>query len=74
VLGSGVLAQHLLARGLVDGYTLFVHPLVLGTGERLFREVAKPVPLKLTDLTRTSTGVLVLNYAVSDSGPTTDRG
>jgi dihydrofolate reductase len=67
VLGSGSLTQQLLAHGLVDGYTLFVHPLVLGTGERLFRQVEKPVPLRLTDLGRTGTGVVVLSYAVTDS-------
>jgi dihydrofolate reductase len=64
VLGSGALVQHLMAAGLVDTYTLFVHPLVLGTGARLFREVDKPIPLKLLDATATPTGVLVLNYSI----------
>jgi dihydrofolate reductase len=64
LLGSGMLAQQLMARGLVDEYTLFVHPLVLGTGKRLFREVDQPIPLQLMDVTKTGTGVLVLKYAL----------
>lgn len=63
VLGSGVLVQGLIAHGLVDEYRLFVHPLVLGTGKRLFRETPHPRPLRLLDVTATTTGVLALAYA-----------
>jgi dihydrofolate reductase len=42
VLGSGVLARSLLAAGLVDGLQLFVHPLLLGTGKRLFGDLPLP--------------------------------
>jgi dihydrofolate reductase len=38
VLGSGVLVQTLIANDLVDIYRIMLHPLVLGTGKRLFRE------------------------------------
>ncbi len=62
VLGSGLLAQDLMRNGLVDGYRLFLHPLLLGTGKRLFRELDHPIPLKLTNCTQTATGVLMLNY------------
>jgi dihydrofolate reductase len=62
VLGSGVLVQSLLADDLIDGYRLFLHPLLLGTGKRLFRELAHPRPLRLVDCTPTSTGVLMLGY------------
>jgi len=46
VLGSGVLVQQLaaLALALVDGYRLFLHLLLLGTGKRLFRERDHPLP------------------------------
>lgn len=62
VLGSGVLVQELIATDLVDGYRLFLHPLLLGTGKRLFREMDRPRPLRLVDCTPTTTGVLMLTY------------
>ncbi|MBL7631491.1 dihydrofolate reductase family protein [Frankia sp. CN6] len=65
MLGSGALVRRLVAEGLVDAYTLFLHPLLLGTGTRLFGETAKPLPLELRDVTRTSTGVLILSYAAN---------
>jgi len=64
VLGSGVLVQELIANDLVDGYHLFLHPLLLGTGKRLFREMDRPRRLRLVDCTPTSTGVLMLRYDV----------
>lgn len=62
VLGSGALVQALIANDLIDEYRLFVHPLVLGTGKRLFARTARPLPMRLTDCTQTTTGVLVLTY------------
>lgn len=62
VLGSGELAQTLIAHSLVDNYSLFVHPLVLGTGKRLFREAPHPLRMRLVDCASTSTGVLMLAY------------
>jgi dihydrofolate reductase len=62
VLGSGVLVQTLIEHDLIDEYQLFVHPLVLGAGKRLFRQTARPIPLRLTRCTPTTTGVLLLSY------------
>jgi dihydrofolate reductase len=62
VLGSGVLVQALIEHSLVDEYRLFVHPLVLGAGKRLFRQTTRPLPLRLVDSTPTTTGVLLLSY------------
>jgi dihydrofolate reductase len=62
VLGSGVLVQTLIEHDLIDEYRIFIHPLVLGTGKRLFRETAQPLRLRLTDCTQTTTGVLLLTY------------
>jgi dihydrofolate reductase len=62
VLGSGVLVQTLIEHDLVDAYRLFVHPLVLGTGKRLFRATPRPVPLRLVNCGQTTTGVLLLTY------------
>jgi dihydrofolate reductase len=62
VLGSGVLVQELIALDLIDGYRLFLHPLLLGTGKRLFREMDHPRRLRLTSAEPTSTGVIMLSY------------
>jgi len=62
VLGSGVLVQTLIEHELVDQYQLFVHPLVLGAGKRLFRQTARPIALRLTGCVPTTTGVLLLSY------------
>jgi dihydrofolate reductase len=62
VLGSGALVESLSREGLIDEYRLFVHPLLLGTGKRLFRDLPRPRPLRLLECTPTGTGVLMLNY------------
>ena len=62
VLGSGVLVRTLIEHDLVDEYRLFIHPLVLGTGRRLFGQTPRPVRLRLTECEPTSTGVLLLTY------------
>jgi dihydrofolate reductase len=64
-LGSGALAHQLLAAGLVDGMTLFVHPLVLGAGRRLFGEQPSPMPLRLDGVVQTTTGVLIQTYTAA---------
>jgi dihydrofolate reductase len=63
VLGSGVLVQELTALGLIDSYRLFLHPLLLGSGKRLFREMERPCSLRLVEVEPTSTGVVMLSYA-----------
>lgn len=64
VLGSGVLVHELMRRDLVDELRLFVHPLLLGTGKRLFRDLPAPRELRLEGVTSTSMGSVVLRYVV----------
>jgi len=47
---------------LVDEYRLMIHPIVMGTGKRLFDEAPAPKPLRLTDSKTSSTGVLIATY------------
>jgi dihydrofolate reductase len=61
IIGSGTLVRGLAARGLVDAYLLLIHPLVLGTGRRLF-DAAPPSPLRLTESVTTTTGVIIATY------------
>ena len=63
VLGSGELIQTLLAHDLIDEFLLMIHPLVLGTGKRLFPEGAPTASLRLVDSTVTTTGVVIATYA-----------
>jgi dihydrofolate reductase/catechol 2,3-dioxygenase-like lactoylglutathione lyase family enzyme len=62
VLGSGAFVQTLIANELIDTFRIMLHPLVLGTGKRLFREYPRPVHLRLAECTPTTTGVLILTY------------
>lgn len=62
VHGSSDLIQTLVRHGLVDQYRLWVFPLVLGSGKRLFGEGAIPAGLKLVDSTISSTGVVIGTY------------
>jgi dihydrofolate reductase len=59
--GSFTLVRTLLQHGLVDELVLGIHPVVLGTGTRLFDE-GLPNPLKLVDANPTPTGVVALTY------------
>jgi dihydrofolate reductase len=62
VIGSGDLAQSLLRERVVDRLSLFVYPLVLGTGKRLFAGGAVPTALKLTRSHVFGNGSLMLHY------------
>ncbi|HEX6447307.1 MAG TPA: dihydrofolate reductase family protein [Streptosporangiales bacterium] len=62
VLGSGELHHTLRAHGLVDEYVLVIHPLVLGTGRRLFPDGGTYGALRLVDSVATTTGVVIGTY------------
>lgn len=62
VLGSGELTQTLMLHGLVDEYVLLIHPLVLGSGRRLFPEGSRHAELKLADSVTTTTGAIIATY------------
>jgi dihydrofolate reductase len=62
VHGSGNLIQTLLRHNLVDEYRLWVFPLVIGSGKRLFSDGTVPSALKLVDSTVSTTGVVIGTY------------
>ena len=62
VLGSGELAQTLMQHNLVDRYVLLIHPLVLGSGRRLFNDAGSFAALRLVDSKTSTTGVIVATY------------
>lgn len=60
--GSADLIQTLLSHDLVDEFRLWVFPLVLGDGKRLFGDGTIPAALELTNVETSSTGVQILHY------------
>jgi dihydrofolate reductase len=67
VLGSGELVRTLMEHDLVDQYVLLIHPLMLGSGQRLFPEGNPPTPLRLTDSTTNTKGVIIATYETARS-------
>jgi len=63
ILGSGELVRSLMRSNLIDRYILLIHPLVLGSGKRLFPDGGSPAPLRLIDSKTTTTGVVIATYA-----------
>ena len=68
LMGSGQLVQSLLRRNLIDEYVLMIHPLVLGSGRRLFPGGGAFAALNLVDAKTTTTGVLIATYRPSEPG------
>jgi dihydrofolate reductase len=62
ITGSATLVRSLLRTGVLDELRLLVHPIVVGSGRRLFESEEERIPLKLVDSKAFSTGVLYLTY------------
>jgi dihydrofolate reductase len=69
ILGSGALVRSLLADGLVDEFILLIHPLVLGSGQRLFDDGGPGATFELADTRTTTTGVIAATYRRTEHGP-----
>ncbi len=67
VTGSGDLIQTLIEHDLVDEYRLWVFPVVLGEGKRLFASGTVPAALKLVDTKTSGTGVAIHTYERADA-------
>ncbi len=65
ILGSGQLVRALLAAGLVDELALSIHPLLLGSGQRLFPEAGPASDFELADTRTTTTGVVMTRYRLA---------
>ena len=59
---SANLMHTLMQHNLIDEYRIWVHPVVLGSGKRLFRDGSDTATLRLVDTKTTSTGVVILSY------------
>ncbi len=70
--GSGNLLQTLFREGLVDQVNLWVHPVVIGTGKKLFPDGTTPTRFEMVEPPRAfSAGAMLLRYRRLDGPPET---
>jgi dihydrofolate reductase len=62
VFGSAMLASYLLQVGLVDEYRVILQPVLLGSGNPLFKDIKEQIRLKLISARTFSSGVVLLHY------------
>jgi dihydrofolate reductase len=67
IMGSGVLVQSLMRTNLIDKYVLLIHPLVLGSGRRLFPDGGTAATLRLVGTRTTDSGVVITTYQPASS-------
>ncbi len=67
VFGSPTATHSLMQLDLIDGYWLFVNPIILGQGIPLFTGIKDKIKLKLLTTRRFTSGVTELNYTVDRS-------
>ena len=70
VNGSGVLVRTLMHNHLLDELRLFLHPVVVGSGRRLFDDESDPVELALVDSHAYANGVMSLTYKPTGASDT----
>ena len=66
--GSADLMHTLIENDLIDEYRIWVEPIVVGSGKRLFEEQDEVRELNLADTTTFSTGAVVLSYRPAEKG------
>jgi dihydrofolate reductase len=62
LVGGAGIAQTFMKLGLIDEYLITVHPVVLGRGKPLFKDVTDRQKLKLTRTRSFSSGAVLLEY------------
>ena len=68
IYGSGKIVNCLAKSGLVDEYQLWIHPVLLGRGKPLFRNLENECRMKLFKTRTFSSGVVTLFYRKYESG------
>jgi dihydrofolate reductase len=62
ILGSAELASFLLQAGLIDEYRVILNPILVGSGNPLFKGIKEKIKLRLTETKQFGSGVMVLYY------------
>lgn len=65
VLGSGALVRQLQAAGVVDRWEIMLHPVVVGSGSRMFGPQQDPTHLQLSGCRSTEQGLVLLTYSTA---------
>jgi dihydrofolate reductase len=68
IVASGKLVQSFTNADLIDDYRIFVHPVILGSGKRLFDHIQSRHSLMLVDIIRYAGGSVLLHYEVDRNG------
>ncbi len=70
IMGSGQLIKSLLAHGLIDTFIVMIHPIVLGSGRRMFETSGPTVDFTLAGAEAAPNGVVIATYTrtVTDGG------
>jgi dihydrofolate reductase len=66
VTGSPTLVRTLLRHGLLDELRLLIHPIVVGSGGRLFEDWSDKLPLKVVEAKSFTTGVQAVTYVPAE--------
>jgi len=66
--GGGKLITSIMNLGLVDVYRLAVHPVIIGEGIPLFKDIRNRIELKLIDTEQSKSGVIVMTYEACNKG------
>ncbi|WP_117195286.1 dihydrofolate reductase family protein [Rhizobium terrae] len=64
IFGSAELVASMIAAGLVDEYRICIAPVLLGSGNPLFKKASEQTQLKLTGSTAAANGAVILTYEV----------
>ena len=67
--GSSMLTPELLSRGLIDRVTLFVYPVLLGSGKRLYADMPERCGLTLVGSQAAASGIVINHYQLNPETP-----
>jgi len=65
IFGSGKLTSAFVRTGLIDEFQMVISPVILGSGNPMFRDLLLPVRLKLTDTHSFHNGSVLLTYQLA---------
>jgi len=67
IYGSGRVVKSLMGKNLIDDYRIFVYPIILGNGKRMFGKFDQRLNLKLVDTRKFKSGLVLLHYILQQN-------